>query len=45
MQQVRKSDVSVVMATVLDAARRWGVHVHAQAVLSDHVHLVVSYPH
>ena len=42
--QVRKSDVPVVTATVLDAARRWRVHVHAQAVLSDHVHLVVRYP-
>jgi len=30
--------------TVLDAARRWDVRVHAQAVLSDHVHMVVSYP-
>src|SRR5205085_1933496 len=32
--------------SVLDAAERCGVRVHAQAVLSDHVHVVVSYaPH
>ena len=42
--QLRKLDVPVLTDTVLDAARRWGVHVHAQAVLSDHVHVVVSYP-
>lgn len=29
---------------MLHAARRTGVRVHAQAVLSDHVHVVVSYP-
>ena len=29
---------------MLDAARHWHVRVHAQAVLSDHVHIVVSYP-
>jgi len=44
--QIREVDVPIVAQTVLDAARRWGVRVHAQAVLSDHVHLVVSYaPH
>ena len=44
--QVRKSDVAVVTRTVLDAAERRGVRVHGQAVLSDHVHVVVSYaPH
>ena len=42
--QLRRFDVPVVTETVLDAAGRWGVHVHAQAILSDHVHLVVSYP-
>ena len=42
--QLRKADVPVVTNTVLDAARRWSVEVHAQAVLSDHVHLVVRYP-
>src|SRR5439155_5491864 len=44
LPQVRKSDVAVVTGTVLDAAQRWGVRVPAQAVLSDHVHVVVSYP-
>jgi len=29
---------------VLAAGRRSRVHVHAQAVLSDHVHVLVSYP-
>jgi len=42
--ELRQSDASVVTQTVLDAARRWDVRVHAQAVLSDHVHVVVSYP-
>jgi len=42
--ELRQSDASVVTQTVLDAARHWDVRVHAQAVLSDHVHVVVSYP-
>ena len=42
--QVRKPDVPVIVETVLDAGRRWAVRVHAQAVLSDHIHVVVSYP-
>jgi REP-associated tyrosine transposase len=44
MAQIRRYDVPVVTETVLDAARRWEVRVHGQAVLSDHVHLVVSFP-
>ena len=42
--QVRQADVKIVTDTVLDAAERWGVRVHAQAVLADHVHVLVSYP-
>ena len=42
--QVRKPDVPVIVETVLDAGRRWAVRVHAQAVLSVHIHVVVSYP-
>ena len=41
---IRKLDVSVITDSVLDAGRRTLVRVHAQAVLSDHVHVVVSYP-
>ena len=41
---LRKCDASVITETVLDAARSWDVRVHGQAILSDHVHLVVSYP-
>ena len=36
--------MAVIVDTVLDAARRWDVRVHAQVVLSDHIHVVVSYP-
>ena len=42
--QLRKYDVPVVVECVQQAAHRWGVRVHAQAVLSEHVHLLVSYP-
>ena len=40
---VRKCDVPAVVQSVLEAAQRTGVHVHAQAVLRDHVHVLVSY--
>jgi len=42
--QLRASDVHLVCDSVLAAGRRSRVHVHAQAVLSDHVHVLVSYP-
>ena len=41
---IRRCDVSLLVDSVLDAAHRTGVHVHAQAALSDHVHVLVSYP-
>ena len=41
---VGKHDVSVIADAVLNAGRRTHVRVHGQAVLSDHVHVVVSYP-
>jgi REP element-mobilizing transposase RayT len=31
------------VASVLEAAHNTGVHVHAQAVLRNHVHVLVSY--
>jgi REP element-mobilizing transposase RayT len=38
--------VPVIRDSILAAAARTGVRVHAQAVLSDHVHVLVSYlPH
>ena len=37
-------DAAVVAEVVLEAARRRGVRVHAQAVLVDHVHVLLSYP-
>jgi len=43
MKAIRKYDVPAVVESVLEAARRTGVHVHAQAVLRDHVHVLVSY--
>ena len=44
VRAIRKHDVSIIADSVLDAGRRTHVRVHAQAVLSDHVHVVVSYP-
>ena len=40
---VTRADVPDVTAAVLQAAERCGVHVHGQAVLADHVHVVLSY--
>ncbi|HVH67611.1 MAG TPA: transposase [Gemmatimonadales bacterium] len=40
----RPGVVSVVTEVILEAARRCRVRVHAQAVLADHVHVLVSYP-
>ena len=40
---IRKCDVPLVHHSVLRAADRTKVRVHAQAVLSDHVHVVVCY--
>src|SRR5438874_13202272 len=39
-----RADAAVVAEVVLEAARRCGVRVHAQAVLVDHVHVLLSYP-
>jgi putative transposase len=43
MKAIRKYDVPAVVQAVLEAGERRGVHVHAQAVLRDHVHVLVSY--
>ena len=43
VKAIRKYDVPAVVESVLDVAKRTGVHVHAQAVLRDHVHILVSY--
>jgi REP element-mobilizing transposase RayT len=43
MKAIRKYDVPAIVAAVLEARRRTGVRVHAQAVLRDHVHVLVSY--
>jgi len=43
MKAIRKYDVPAIVAAVLEAGRRTGVRVHAQAVLRDHVHVLVSY--
>ncbi|MGH7673591.1 MAG: IS200/IS605 family transposase [Gemmatimonadales bacterium] len=43
IKAIRKYDVPAVVDSVLEAAQRMGVHVHAQAVLRDHVHILVSY--
>ncbi|PYO28020.1 MAG: hypothetical protein DMD73_07115 [Gemmatimonadetes bacterium] len=41
---IRKHDVSLIADSGRDAGCRSNIRVHAQAVLSDHVHVVVSYP-
>ena len=43
MKAIRKCDVPEIVASVLEAGRQTGVRVHAQAVLRDHVHVLVSY--
>ena len=40
----RNVDVAVITGVALEAAVRCRVRVHAQAVLADHVHVLVSYP-
>jgi REP element-mobilizing transposase RayT len=40
---IRKYDVPAIVDAVLEAGRRTDVRVHAQAVLRDHVHVLVSY--
>ena len=40
---IQRSDAHVVRATIDEAARRWQVHVHELAVLSDHVHVIASF--
>jgi len=42
-QVIRRDDVSVISEVIKEAERCRGVHVHAQAILSDHVHILVSY--
>ena len=43
-RSIRHADVGVITVVVLEAAVRCRVRVHAQAVLADHVHVLVSYP-
>jgi REP element-mobilizing transposase RayT len=42
-RSIRRADVPEIVAAVVQAGRCRGVRVHAQAVLTDHVHLIVSY--
>ena len=42
-RSVRHMDVSTIAHAVQSAAERHKIHVLAQAVLADHVHVVVSY--
>ena len=44
IQQIRADDVRVLCDAVLAAGHRARVRVHAQAVLTDHVHVLISYP-
>jgi len=42
-RSIRAADVADVVESVLQAGHCRGVHVHAQAVLAEHVHVIVSY--
>ena len=42
-RSIRRAEVATVTHVVLEAAHRCGVRVHAQEVLADHVHVLVSY--
>jgi len=37
-------DLEVLTSALLAAGRRTHIRIHAQAILADHVHLLVSYP-
>ncbi len=41
---IRRADVDAVRAAIHEAALRWQVHVHEVAILSDHVHVIASFP-
>jgi len=41
---IRRAEVPIVTTAVLAAADRTRIRVHAQAVLTDHVHVLVSFP-
>jgi len=43
MRAIRKYDVPAIVEAVLEAGKRTGVRVYAQAVLSDHVHVLIGY--
>ena len=40
---IRGTDAAVVQSVVRNAAKRWLIHVHELAVLTDHVHIVASF--
>jgi REP element-mobilizing transposase RayT len=40
---IRKNDVPAIVESVREAAGANDVRVHAQAILQDHVHLLISY--
>lgn len=42
-RSIRAVDVPDIVDAVLQAGRSRGVHVHAQAVLTEHVHVIVSH--
>ena len=39
---INRGAAEQILATLEDASRRWLVHVHEKAVLSDHVHVIAS---
>jgi putative transposase len=43
-RSIRASDVPIVVRAFTDASTRSRIRIHVQAVLADHIHLMVSYP-
>src|SRR5205809_7828761 len=41
-RSVRRADVEVVASGILESGLRNGVHILAQAIIADHVHVLVS---
>ena len=42
MRLIRRVDVSHVLEAIAEAETRCSVHVHERAILSDHVHVLLS---
>lgn len=39
---ISRARVPEILESIAEAAHRWGVHIHATAVLTEHVHVIAS---